>query len=203
MKKGSLIILCIMLTVSASGKVSGEWSRFTYGVEWSYIGVFYSGYHYNFFAPEGYRVDPRRYGFVYDTNGEALFHAGYEIDEKWNISLYTGISAFEDQHLTVPISIRLSRYFKARNQGGQWLGFIDSGSGFSIKAKPQEIYAGKVGGGYRMHLSARTKLDFVASLRISYTHADIYYDGTKIPFEKINRNNAYNSGLTIGMALTF
>ena len=203
MKKGSLIILFILLTVSVSAKVSSKESRFTYGIEWSYIGVFYSGYHYNFFAPEGYRVDPRKYGFMYDTNGEALLQAGYQLNEKWNISLYTGLSAFEDQHCTVPISIRLSRYYRPNNREGQWLGFLDLGSGFSIKVKPQEIYTGKVGGGYRMHLSRRTKLDFIASLRISYTHAAIYFDGKQIPVEMINRNNAYDSAITLGMALTF
>ena len=203
MKKGSLISLFILLIVSISADARSNVTRFTFGSECSYAGVFYSGYHYNFFAPEGYRVDPREYGLTYKTNAEALIHGGMDFGEKWNLSMYTGLSAFEDQHLTVPVSIRISRYYKGNIVGDQWFSFIDLGSGFSLKARPQEIYTGKLGGGYRLSLSSRTKLDIVMALRTVYTHTDIYYDGIRIPYDKINRNNAYDSAITLGIGLTF
>ena len=176
--------------------------RFTFGAEWGYVGTFYSGYHYNFFAPEGYRADPRGYGFGYEGNGELYLHAGYDIGEKSNLSVYMGFSAFGDQHHTIPLSIRYTRYYKSNTIGDRWFSFIDLGSGISIKEKPQEILTGKLGGGYRISLSNDVKLDFIVSLRSVLTHPDIDYYGTKIPSENINRNNAYASAISVGMALT-
>ena len=71
------IILFLLFSVRAS-LVAQEKSypRITFGAEWGYIGVFYSGYHYNFFAPEGYRVDPRGHEFKYDSNAEVYLHIG-------------------------------------------------------------------------------------------------------------------------------
>ena len=85
----------------------------------------------------------------------------------------------------------------------RWFSFIDLGSGISVKTHPQEILTGKIGGGYRMSLSRNTKLDFLVSLRSALTHPDIEYYGTEIEYSRINRNNAYVSAMSFGIALTF
>ena len=176
--------------------------RFTFGAEWGYVGTFYTGYHYNFFAPEGYRVDPRGHGMTFASNGEVYIHAGCNIGSKSNLSAYIGFSAIQEYHHTIPISIRYTRYYKAGKIGDRWFSFIDAGSGICIKDKPQEILTGKVGGGYRICLSNYVNLDFLVSLRSVLTHPDIDYYGTEIPSERINRNNAYSSAVSVGMALT-
>ena len=84
----------------------------------------------------------------------------------------------------------------------RWFSFIDLGSGISIKEHPQAILTGKAGGGYRISLSRDTKLDFNMALRTVLTHPDIYHYGDMIPHDKVNRNNAYNSALSLGIALT-
>lgn len=203
MKRTLALIFIMVLFHTGAGAGNTSFTRLTYGVEWGYIGVFYSGYHYNFFAPEGYRVDPRGYGFMYDNNAEGYFHVGYNITGRDNISLYTGLSAIEDYHHTIPVSLRYTRYYGEDHMSDRWFSFIDLGSGCSVKVHPQFILTGKLGGGYRLSLSRDTKLDFLVSLRSALTHPDIIYYDTPIRHEKINRNNAYVSAFSIGMALTF
>lgn len=203
MKKLVFIIsLMLSLVFEVHGKENRS-DRITFGAEWGYVGVFYSGYHYNFFAPEGYRVDPRSHEFCYDTNAEVYMHIGYDLSERLNMAVYMGVSAVADYHLTVPVSLRLTRFYGSAPFKDSWFAFLDLGSGFSIKKEPQEILTGKIGGGYRMALSRKTMLDFLVSLRSVYTRPDIYYYGVRIPNENINRNNAYISALSFGMAITF
>lgn len=203
MKKASIIIFVMLLTSIGLKAQTEPVPRFTFGAEWGYIATFYSGYHFNFFAPEGYRADPRHQEFTYISNGEAYLHAGYNLNEKYNLSLYLGFSAIGEYHHSIPVSVRLTRYYKTNNLGDRWFGFIDLGSGVSIKKEPDMMLSGKIGAGYRMSLSRRTSLDFIAGLRTVLTHPDIYYYGTLIPQDKINRNNAYMSALSLSISLTF
>lgn len=201
MKRAYAILISLLLPLGAAAQ-NVSCPRFTFGAEWGYIGIFYSGYHHNFYAPEGYRADPREYGFTYDSNAEAYLHAGYNISPCCNFSAYAGISAIEDYHHTIPLSLRFTRYSGDDHMKDRWFSFIDLGSGFSIKRHPQSILTCKVGGGYRISLSRDTKLDFLAAYRMVLTHPDIEYYGIKIPFERINRNNAYVSAFSFGIALT-
>jgi hypothetical protein len=65
------------------------------------------------------------------------------------------------------------------------------------------ILTGKAGCGYRLSLSRDTKLDFIAAWRILLTHPDIYYYGMEVSPGRINRNNAYISAISFGIALSF
>lgn len=203
MKKASIIMFVILLTSIGLKAQTEPVPRFTFGAEWGYIATFYSGYHFNFFAPEGYRADPRHQEFTYISNGEAYLHAGYNLNEKYNLSLYLGFSAIGEYHHSIPVSVRLTRYYRENDKKDRWLSFIDLGSGASIKEHPQELLSGKVGLGYRLSLSRTTKLDFIAAIRTVLTHPDIDYYGTMIEHARINRNNAYMSALSFSMALTF
>lgn len=200
--KRLLTIFMILFSVGAKAQDASS-HRFTYGAEWGYVAVFYSGYHYNFFDPEGFRADIRDNGLKLENNAEVYLHCGYNLNAKTNLSVYFGYSAIEDYHNTVPISLRLTRYFDFNRYNDRWFTYIDIGSGISLKHDPQEILTGKIGCGYRMALSQNTSLDFIAAIRCAYTHPDITYYGENIPHSNINRNNAYASALSLGMALTF
>ena len=203
MKKASIIIFVMLLTSIGLKAQTEPVPRFTFGAEWGYVRVFYSGYHHNFFSPEGYRADPREYGFNTISNVEGYVHGGYNLSDKYNISLYMGLTALMKYHHAIPVSVRVTRYYKTNNLGDRWFGFIDLGSGVSIKKEPDMMLSGKIGAGYRLSLSRRTSLDFIAGLRTVLTHPDIYYYGTLIPQDKINRNNAYMSALSLSISLTF
>lgn len=200
--KHLFIISLILLSLSMKAQEVKS-KRFTFGAEWGYVAVFYSGYHHNFTDPEGFRVDLREYSLKLQNNAEVYLHCGYDFNSHTNLSLYIGYSAIEDYHNIVPISLRLTRFYDLKRYDDKWFIFFDAGSGISIKYQPQEILAGKIGCGYRMVLSRKTSIDFMASLRWLYTHPDILYYGESIPHKSINRNNAYASAISLGMALTF
>ena len=203
MRKTCIILIVTLLTSIGLKAQTESVPRFTFGAEWGYIATFYSGYHFNFFAPEGYRADPRHYGFTCISNAEAYLHAGYSFNEKYNLSLYLGFTAIGEYHHAIPVSVRLTRYYRVNHHKDRWLAFIDLGSGASIKKHPQELLSGKAGLGYRLSLSRSTKLDIIAALRTVLTHPDIDYYGSIIEYDRINRNNAYMSAFSISMALTF
>lgn len=197
-----LIILLAFSTacLSASDK---DAKRFTFGAEWGYVGSFHCGIHHNFFSEEGYRVDLVQNNLAFQGNGEVYLHAGYNISPSWNLSLYAGIAGIYDFHRAVPISLRVTRYFKARPNGDRWIAFADGGSGICLTSNIQGILTGKAGGGYSITLSPDTSIDVLLAYRMTLTHPEITYDGYEINHNRINRNNAYVSALSLSLALNF
>lgn len=203
MRRAAFILLMILAGSLRTAAQTDDLPRFTFGAEWGYIGIFYSGHHNNFYALEGFRVDSRGHEFRYADNAEAYIHAGCNISSRYNMSVYIGFSAIEDMHHTIPMSLRLTRYYGEDHLKDRMFAFIDLGSGISIKENPQEILTGKLGGGYRISLSRNAKLDLVASYRAVLTHPDIEYYNMKIAHENINRNNTYLSAISLGISITF
>lgn len=201
MKRGLLTyILLIAAFVTSRGEVM---PKVTFGAEWGYMPALFSGYHYNFFDPDGFRVDDKDSSLGYFTNGEVTLHAGYNFNEYWNLAFHTGYSGAGDFAPVVPMALRITRYWGGNHMSDRWLTFLECGSGISIKSSPQEIFTGKIGGGYRMSLSRFTKLDFIAAFRLLYTHPDITYYEFEIAREWTNRNDGYVGALFFGLSLTF
>ena len=177
--------------------------RLTFGAEWGYICTFFSGYHNNFFAPDGWRVDEKDKGMCCFSNAEVYLHIGYNIGHDWNLSIYAGYGGIQDVHHCIPVSVRGTRYFMENVHGDRMFAFMDLGSGISLKKDPQEIMTGKIGCGYRISLSGRTKIDFLAAIRGTYSHKNIFFDNIRIPHERINRNNVYGCALSCGISISF
>ena len=205
MKRRLLIfILSSFAYVCAAGnKSSCEASRITYGVEWSYSAAFFKGYHNYFIAPEGYRMEQRLHEPSYFANGEVYVHAGYNLNDFWNLSAYLGYAGIGDFHTGIPVSLRITRFFKENPMGDRWFAYCDIGSGISLKERPQELIIGKLGGGYRLSMSRYTKLDFIAAIRIAHTHPDIDYYGLPIDRNDIARNVGYVVSASLGIGITF
>lgn len=203
MKKALTILFLVCASYFTADAQDNGHKRFTFGAEWGWSAVFHSGYHYNFFAPEGFRLNPSGSSLTFATDAEAYLHAGFDINRFWNISLYAGLAGVEDYDLVVPLSVRGTRFFGDDPQSDRWFAFLDCGTGVVIKPDPQEIFVGKIGGGYRISLSRNVKLDIMMNLRTTYTHPRIYYYGKEIPYDRINRNNAYVSAIAFDLALTF
>lgn len=206
MRRFAVILLCFSLfsvSVMAQEKASEAYRKVTFGAEWGYVAIWQSGFHHNYFSPEGYREDDRGNEFLHYSNADVYIHGGYNFNEFWNLSLYIGYAGVYDIHKVVPISLRGTRYFGKDPLEDRWFTFVDLGSGICIKKEPQEILVGKLGGGYRISLNRSTKLDFIVSARITYTHPQVVHDGVEIPLTRTNRNNAYVSALSVGMAVSF
>ena len=206
MRRFIFILLTLSIfNISVKAKNAGgeRNSRLTYGLEWGYAAVVHSGFHYNYFAPEGFRMDEFGSAFTYQGNAEAYLNIGYNLSDIWNISVYAGYLGVSDLHKAIPISFRGTRFFGDDPAEDRWFAFMDLGTGICLKKPVQEIFSGKLGCGFRMALSQTTGLDFLFSVKTIYTHPDIYYDGIEIPFDKTNRNDAYISSLSLGIALSF
>ncbi len=191
------------MNINAKGRDDRASSRLTYGLEWGYVATVHSAYHYYFFAPEGYRLDYRGKSFTYLSNADMYIHFGYDFNPHWNLSMYIGYEGIADIHKAIPVSLRMTRFFAPMQSGDRLFSFIDAGSGICIKKPVQEIFTGKLGGGYRMALGGSYSLDFLITARFIYTHPAIIYDKHPIAFDRINRNNAYITAVSLGMALNF
>ena len=203
MKKILVILLILFSFNNFVNAQKDRFSKYTFGVEWGYVATFQSGYRYIFFPPEGYRVDVRDNSFGLQNNADLYIHSGVNLSSSWNLSLYAGYAGVGDIHKVLPVSIRATRYFGKDPLSDRWFAFSDLGSGICFKRPVQEILTGKIGGGYRMSLSSYSKLDFIISARMTYTHQQITYDQEVISQEMVRRNNAYVSALSLGLGLTF
>ena len=201
MKRGVIILILTMLSFSASARK--DVPRITYGAEWSYVATSFSRYHYNFFTSEGYRFNIHANDTRFYNNGEVLLHIGTNLNEYWNVSLYSGVAGLANYHNSVPVSIRFSRHYGDNPLSDRWFTFIDAGSGFTIKLPVQAIASVKLGGGYRMSLTPDSKIDVVAALRSTYTQPQIYHDGELIDRKYTNRNDVYLFSASVGISLTF
>lgn len=204
MKRTVLIAAMFLVFMTDAGAQPRDGiPRITFGAEWSFVVSAFSAYHYNYFSPEGYRYDSKGSAAGLASNGEALLHVGYNISESWNLALYAGFTGISDIHNAIPVSFRATRLFRPAKNGDRWFAFADAGTGISIKKQVQEIAAVKIGGGYRVSLSMDTKLDFIAALRCTYTHPDIYFEHEIISQRWINRNDGVAVSASVGMAVTF
>ena len=205
-----LLIICTFNTnvysanknVKHINSAESDIPRLTFGAEWSYIGTVHYNTRYNFFNTEGYRQNRSESISGYWSNAEALLHIGYNLTPHLNLSVYTGIMGIADIHHAVPLSFRGTYYF-GEHDSDRWLAFADLGTGISIKEEPQEIWTGKVGGGYRVTLSRDAKLDFITAFRLCCTHPQIKDGEDIISLQWTNRNTALVKSFSIGMAITF
>jgi hypothetical protein len=199
-----LLIFCTFnLNVNGQERVCDDIPRLSFGAEWSYIGTIHYSAWYNYFSPDGYRINRHEDVNGYWGNGEVLLHVGYNFNKHWNLSLYTGMTGLADIHNAASISLRGSYYFGEDALKDRWMTFMDVGTGLSFKNEPQDIWTGKVGGGYRITLSRDTKLDFIAALRLACTHPQVMDGDDKITLEWTNRNLAFLQSFSLGMSITF
>ena len=206
MKKFILISLILCLfnnNVKAQDKGGETYPKLTFGLEWGYIASMTTFYHYNFYAPEGFRVDEKGLLWGCMSSADVYLNVGWNINPVWNLALYLGYTGVGEMHKALPVSIRGTRYFKANTPQDRWFVFADGGSGICLKTPVQEILTGKIGGGYQMSLSRDTKLNFLFSARSTFTHPSVYYDSNRIPMNRTNRNNAVVGAVSIGLGLTF
>ena len=197
-----LIINAFNINVNAYNKNVNYVPRLTFGAEWGWIGTLGSAYHYNFYSPEGYRLNERGVSLKPTGNGEANVHIGYNINQYWNIAFYTGLTGLAQYHNAVPFSFRATRCFGDDHLADRWLAFADIGTGVSLKDRPQEILSGKLGGGYRFSLSRDTKIDIIAALRLTHTHPQIISENTQIEQKWINRNSLFLAAFSLGISIT-
>ena len=175
--------------------------RFTYGVEWGFLTTFNVAYHRNFDSVSGFRENTRSMEWMFRGNGEALAHFGLDLGKRFNLSLYSGYSGLMDARI-IPLSLRGTCFVSRNTELPGWLVFLESGCNFGTENDEIGI-CGKIGTGYRLPLSKRTRLDFLLAFRISYADVRFSDEYGPVPPERIRRNDNFASSIAIGISLAF
>ena len=204
MSRIAVISIMIMLFLSTAQMHAREdIARITFGAEWSGTAAIFTAYHFNYFSPDGYRYNQEGTETGPTFNGESLLHMGYNVNDNWNLGIYTGFTGISRIHNAIPLSFRATRLFRSNKYGDRWLAFADAGTGFSLKKHIQEIYALKFGSGYRFSLSRDSKIDLLVAAKCTYTHPEIYFEHEPISLRWTNRNDAIVVSGSVGISVTF
>ena len=114
MRRGFLVISILMMSscfLAAGGRgQSMDAPRFTYGIEWSYIGTFFNHFHHNYITSDGYRENELDSYFSYRNNAQILLNAGCNIGKRFNLSIYAGYGGLYGTKV-FPVSLRGTRYY--------------------------------------------------------------------------------------------
>lgn len=181
---------------------------FTFGVEGNYANSVVSYRHYNFVSSYGYRIDRKYWDSGYHVNGEFLIHVGMNVDNRLNLSLYTGYSGIFKNMRTTPLTLRVTYCFGKDRTKNRWLVYADAGPGITQHSDKVSISGiCKAGTGYRIPLSRYTRLDFLMSVRAAMTSTGAFEMNTGssiyIPEENLRRNDAFYFALMFGIGITF
>ncbi len=176
-------------------------NRLVFGAEWGYTSSLFNIYHNNYLSPEGMRVDDKGVDFDYSSNGHILAGLSYAFARKYEAGLYLGFIGVAQDRRTVPLSLRGTYYFDSYLTDG-WLAFLDGGPAFGNDRKV--TLTGKLGGGYRLKLSAHFCLDFLLSFHICSDHPKLFYsDDSQITGDNLRRSDSTYGGLNFSLALRF
>lgn len=215
MKWKHIIVSCLMfagglLPADASGpgtkRQERDYPLFTFGMETSYVLGFMNYSHFNFISADGDRRDERSLTAGAVSNGQILAGCGINLSRNWNLSLFTGYGGVYRRERMVPLSLRVTWLSGDNPLENRWLLFCGAGIGFNDFERPEKVSAeGKIGAGYRISLNRAVKLDFLVGFQEVYTHprAGESDTGDYVAPERMRRNDAFLSALTIGLALVF
>ena len=208
--------ICIVILLSLTGILTAEnsvcsaadrpYTRFTFGVESSYVLTFLNFSHFNFISSDGDRWNEKALSANVFSNGQIYLNAGVNISPKINLSIYAGYSGvYRNEHM-LPLSLRATWFSGNDPMKNRWLAFCSCGIAFNDFRNPSRLSAeGKAGAGYRISLNRAVKLDFLLSLQEVYTHPRAYESdaGNYVPAERLRRNDAYLTAFSFGLALVF
>ena len=122
-----------------------------------------------------------------------LLKVGYNVTNNWAIGVEVGLSSISNVNCT-PLYANVQYFYGEKNS--RWFNYVDIGA---INDSTWGFYSG-VGGGYRVSLTRRTKIDFTVGLDYirmeSMWYDDIYHSGdVSCSYSRL--------GLTFGAAFVF
>lgn len=200
-------LLFLPMLLSARGGRSEFTHRLQFGVEWGYSQTFYKLHHYNIVTNEGYRINEETEGIFLYPNGALLANIGYDISERFNISLYSGYAGFADDCRVFPISLRLNMFPGSSMYEDGFYTMVEGGVGLRVPTleKHDAAFFACIGEAYRIKLTPFFNLDFIVSLRTVLDRPNISNpDGAGyVSKHNIRSNNARYYALNFSVALNF
>lgn len=213
----ALLALCIWQPLAARDPVpfeeeikGGSWFRYDFkaGIEWGYCQYFYKFRHYNIQSIDGYRINEKSQGMYMYPDGQILASVGANISRHLHLSLLGGYAGISDSCRVYPLLMRLSWFPHTVAAGGIFfdadcgVGF-NSGTGSIDRRKAAGI--ADIGGGYRVRLTPRLSLDFLAAFRLAIDSPSIPDPDVPgmVSADRIRRNNAAYYAVDFSVALSF
>ena len=194
-----LIIACIPLAMQAQ-------TRFTWGIEWGYSGVFMDSHTFNYFTTDGVRVHDTDTVFGLHSCGIFLLNAGVNIGNHLTAAVYSGYTSVYEARKVIPYSLRTTYFFKGCDNAG-WKVFLDAGSAFPLRGSfnRKPLIIAKAGTGYRIPIYKNFCLDGFLALQYAADHPLLIFDKythTPVPQEVLRRSDRSTLGVVIGLSLT-
>lgn len=203
----SLLLVIIQLPSAAQpgSKVLGEGKmHIRYGVEWGYSATFLNNFHSVYFDPDaGYRIDQKGTDFFLYSNGYVSAKAGVELFRHYSATIIAGYAGIKQDRRIVPVSLRAGYHFNSYDTSGSMV-FIEGGAGLHpLEETASFLY--KAGFGYRVMMSRKSSLDFMASVYLAGDHPGIYNQDIPgyIPGILVRRSDACYAAISFSIAINF
>lgn len=164
MKKLITLAVMLMLAASASAQSNNETQRkpkgpFSFGV----------GCDFAIFASETYKNENIDRTKVDDLRGTPMItlNFDYAVTPRWTTGIVTGWTGYG-----VPLLFEAKHFWNSDVNRSRWLTFANAGVNFSGPDKVRVGMQGGIGGGYRIHIAPRFKIDLTAGYHFMQNHQE-------------------------------
>lgn len=189
----ALLLTACLATASAQRREIKE-PRVRFGV----------GYRYSMALREQFRIKAgsidNSVWFTPDQirGGELLLEGTVRIDGNWNTGLGVGFGGYDkSSYQTFKVYLKGERLYGQR--ASRWLNYANLGA--TLYPGQNTGLVAELGGGYRLAITRRTRLDFTVGLEYVNLIDEIYDHTTGQSYQRGARLNRY--GLTVGIAMHF
>lgn len=186
-----------------------ESAHFKYGVEWGYDATFMDKYHSVYFDPDvGYRIDAEGTKLLLYSNGYASARIGVELMKHYSATILAGYCGVKQGRRIFPLTMRATYFIDSYDVSGI-MAFIEGGTGVHYESGMDfsdiNIIVGKCGAGYRLKMSKKSSLDFMASIQLTYDHPGIYNPDIPgyIPDFYVRRSDDLFGSFNLSCAISF
>ena len=181
-------------------------TRFTWGIEWGYSGVFLDSHTFNYFTTDGVRVHDSNTVFELHSCGVFLLKAGVNIGSNLTAAVFTGYTSVFEARKVIPYSLRTTYFFKGCDNAG-WKAFLDAGSAYPLKGSfnKKPLVMAKAGGGYRIPIYKNFCLDAFFGLQFAADHpfeVRDKYTHQMVPPHELKRSDRNTLGFMMGFSLS-
>ena len=194
--------IALMLTASLTLGAAGP--RFTYGLEWGYSATFLKTSQHNYICSEGYRIIDNPVYWRYFSNGSVLANAGLDLNDKINLSLYSGLLGVYSKRWVVPVELRARWCPSGLHNNGL---LVQGGAALTIPTS--SLYEPRMralaGAGYRIAVYRSVSVDLILSWNFTLDSDKITDPDTKefVPRSDISANSTEYQAVNLSLAINF
>ena len=212
MKRNAIIIFIISIlgSINASAGPKERIASYMnnlhlkYGIEWGYSATCFDKYHSVYFNPEvGYRIDNQGTDFFLYSNAYVSARVGVEMFRHYSLAILAGYAGVNQDRRLFPATVRATYFMDSYDTGGIMI-FGEGGLGMTdVSENVSNLF--KLGTGYRLKMSMKSSLDFMASLQLTKDHPGIYSAEIPgyIPDEYVRRSDNYYGAVSFSIAISF